>query len=135
MSNETQEPWNCGGLDYCPECGATGDYDELKQQRDELAEAIDAIASATVSSALDDGGLCEEAVAEIQGICRKVKGGLDSKSVSKGELAKSIADLIFDLDAIGFGQTENEVNGGDAVDCINQHIEHLRSLVTGGGAA
>lgn len=31
------EPWNCGGLDYCPECGATGDYAELKQQNDQLA--------------------------------------------------------------------------------------------------
>lgn len=35
-SKVTTEPWNCGGLDYCPECGATGDYAVLKQKHDEL---------------------------------------------------------------------------------------------------
>lgn len=49
----TPEPWNCGGLDYCPECGATGDYEELKQQRDALLAALRDIITAYRELACD----------------------------------------------------------------------------------
>jgi hypothetical protein len=39
---------------------------------------------------------------------------------------RSIRGLILDLEAIGFG-TDQPINGGDAVNVINAHFEHLKN--------
>ncbi|MDD2859559.1 MAG: hypothetical protein PHT60_15525 [Acidiphilium sp.] len=42
--------------------------------------------------------------------------------------AEAVADLVFDLDAIGFADPDADVNGGDAVNLLNEHLPHLRTL-------
>ncbi len=57
----------------------------------------------------------------------------------KISIEKSAADalkaLLFDLEVIGFCDPDGDVNGGDCVEVINQHLDALRAALCSPGSA
>ena len=45
------------------------------------------------------------------------------------ELLAVMADLLADLDAIGFERADDDVAGTECVDTVSQHIERLRAAI------
>jgi hypothetical protein len=48
---------------------------------------------------------------------------------SAPELLARLESLLFDLDAIGYADEDDEVSGAECVDVCSQHIESIRAAI------
>ena len=45
------------------------------------------------------------------------------------DMLARLESLLWDLDAIGYAQEDDEVSGAECVDVVSRHIERIRALI------